>query len=334
MKFLDTIRYSEWWVYKLCPLLAIGYATVLMGKVPFLQASIHFIFLLGSIAVGAAYVSMINDITDIKEDLVSGKHNRMVGIRSKFRWIFPVVSLLIGGIFFFALWPDVLSMILYPMACIAFSLYSFEPFRFKRRRFWGVLADASGSHLFPSLYFVSAMSYFTGQSINWVWFAAVGVWALCYGFRGILWHQFRDRENDIRAGVNTFASCVDPRKSIGLGIVIFIVEMVALFVMLFVLNISWCVIFLLLYGFVTLIRYKILGQQPILIQTPPSDNFQIVMMDYYQVFLPLSLLFAASMEHTGALWILFLHVLLFPQKIGIIIKDMFISLRKLIWQSA
>lgn len=318
----------------MCPLLAIGYATALMGTVPFLQASVHFIFLLGSIAVGAAYVSMINDITDIKEDLACGKHNRMVSVSPKIRWILPVVSLLTGGVFFFALWPDVLSMILYPLACIAFSLYSFEPFRLKRRRFLGVLADASGSHIFPSLYFVSAMSYFTGQAINWIWFAAVGIWALCYGLRGILWHQFRDRENDIRAGVNTFAGAVDPQKCVGMGIVIFLVEMASLFVMLFILGINWCFILLLLYVVVMLIRYKILGQQPILIQTPSSANFQIVMMDYYQVFLPLSLLFAASMENTGALWILLLHLLFFPKKISCIFKDMFISFRRWAWQRA
>lgn len=334
MKLLDTIRYSEWWVYKLCPLLAVGYATILMSNSPFLQASFHFIFLLGSISVGAAYVCLINDLTDIQEDLACGKPNRMVGLSPRIRWILPVVCLLLGSIFFFYLWPDKLSFILYPLSCVAFSLYSFEPFRLKRRGFWGVLADACGSHFFPSLYFVSAMSYFTGQPIHWLWFASVGVWALCYGLRGILWHQFRDRKNDILAGINTFASTRDPRRTIHLGIIIFTIELVALCTMLLLIGITLNIIFLVLYAFVTLIRYRMLGQQPILIQTPPSENFQILMIDYYQVFLPISLLIAAAIQDINALWVLSIHILFFPKKIWCIIKDMFLSFRRIILQKA
>jgi 4-hydroxybenzoate polyprenyltransferase len=333
MKFLNTIRYSEWWVYKLCPLLAIGYATILMGNKPFLQASFYFIFLLASMIVGTIYVCLINDITDMKEDLACGKSNRMAGIPAKIRWVFPVLCLLAGSVFFFYLYlqHDLLSFILYPLPCIAFSLYSFEPFRLKRRGFWGVLADASGSHLFPSLYFVSAMSHFTGQQINWLWFSAIGVWALCYGLRGILWHQFRDRDNDRQVGLKTYVSSVDIQTLMRQGIIIFSLEMAALSAMLFIIREAWCFVFLVFYAIVVLFRYKILGQQIILIQTP-KVGFQILMIDYYQVFMPLSLLIVAVTGEPAAIWVLAFHILLFPQKIWCIFKDLFFSLRRFMLQ--
>lgn len=330
MKWLETIRYSEWWVNKLCPLLALGYATILMNGGPFLRGALFLAFLLFSIANGAAYVCFINDITDIREDLVCGKRNRMIGVPRRLRWILPVACLLVGAPFLYILWPDWLSMVLYPLPCIAFSLYSFEPFRLKRRGFWGVLADASGSHLFPSLYIVSAMSFYTAGRLNWVWFGAVAVWSLCYGLRGILWHQFRDRDNDLKAGVNTFASRKEGIRREGR--LIFLVEILALSVMLYQTGQPLCVLFLGLYLFLVVMRAKILGRQVILVQADEHRKFQILMMDYYQTFLPLALLAVACGMESAAIVVLVIHVSLFPFNIRDAGRDAFFSLRHVIFQ--
>jgi hypothetical protein len=332
MKLLNTIRYSEWWVYKLCPLLAIGYATILMGRTSFISASLFLAFLLFSIMNGAAYVCIINDLTDQKEDLLCGKPNRMAKVTGPLRWILPVACLVIGAPFLYLLYPDWLAMALYPLPCIAFSLYSFEPFRLKRRGFWGALADASGAHLFPSLYILSAMSYFTGQSVNWIWFSAVGIWALCYGLRGILWHQFRDRDNDRRVGLNTFATATDPRAFRDKGRLLFSMEILGLAIMLLEIGGGLCLVFLGLYFLLVTLRSRLLGQRIILIWAPEKAHFQILMMDYYQVFLPFALLFTAIMGASAALWVLVVHLLLFPQKTGAVFRDAIFSMRRFLWQ--
>ncbi len=331
MKFLETVRYNEWWVYKLCPLLGIGYATLLIYHFSFLKAGFFLLFLLIGIIIGAVYVSQINDVTDLKEDIACGKRNRMEKVPAKKRWLFPGISLFaIGIIFLYFLSQDLLTGMLYLMACVAFSLYSIEPFRLKRRGFLGVLADASGSHLFPSLFFVSAISNYVGVDINWYWFSCVGVWALCYGFRGILWHQFQDRENDQKVGLKTFASSINPRDFGQKEQSIFYLEIAALTGMLYIIGEPLPLIFLVLYAVVVTLRYKIIGQQIALIRTPPSNFFQLLMIDYYQVFLPLSLLVAATIQYLPTVCLLIIHILLFPQKLWAVLKDIFYSVRR-IW---
>jgi hypothetical protein len=301
-----------------------------MNGVPFVKGALFLAFLLFSIANGAAYVCFINDITDIRQDLLCGKRNRMVGVPRRLRWILPVACLLMGAPFLYVLWPDWLSMILYPMPCIAFSLYSFEPFRLKRRGIWGVLADASGAHLFPSLYILSAMSFYTAGRVNWLWFGAVAVWSLCYGLRGILWHQFRDRDNDMKAGVNTFASGRDGIRREGR--LIFLVEILALSTMLYEIGQPLCMFFLGLYLLLVVMRSRILGRQVILVQADEHRKFQILMMDYYQLFLPLALLAVACGMETSAIVVLVVHVLFFPLRIWDAGKDAFFSFRRLILQ--
>ena len=186
MSFIRTIRASEWWGYKLAPLLAIGYATAMKSGKSLLEASPYLLYIMLAMALGAAYVSVINDITDMKEDLAIGKKNRMAGVAPSRRWLFPAAALVAGAAYIATFYPHVLIMALAVMPWIAFSCYSIPPVRLKKRGIPGVLADASGAHIFTSLFIVASMSYYTGEPIDWIWFGAVGVWALCYGLRGIL----------------------------------------------------------------------------------------------------------------------------------------------------
>ena len=113
--------------------------------------------------------------------------------KSKIIKPFTMVHISIDYAFSFILFP--LSLIFYLAAYLAFSLYSISPFRFKNRGVLGVIADASGAHLFPSLFVASSMMHNMHISIDPYWLVIVGVWSFAYGLRGILWHQFWDREN-------------------------------------------------------------------------------------------------------------------------------------------
>lgn len=321
MKIFKVIRSAEWWAHKLPPLLAIGYATTLMSAVPLYRIALWLFFLLVSLVVGAIYVSVINDITDLEEDLASGKSNRIQQIPEKLRWTIPTACIFFGIIFGYFLYPDLLSCLLYLLSWIVFSCYSIKPIRLKNRGILGVFADGCGSHLFPSLLMVSSVSYITHQEINWVWFASVGIWAFCYGLRGILWHQFADRANDIKVNLHTYASKIEPGEFKMRSILLVTLELIALSILLTQLGLLAPYMALLLYLVLLYLRYAAYKNQVVLVIKPNSGSFQILMADYYQMFFPISLLVFASITDNYNVIVLIAHILLFPYLLRLAIYD-------------
>lgn len=305
-------RYNDWWGCKMSPLLAIGYGTALLSGADMNQAVPGLLLLLAALVIGGVYASTINDISDIREDAASGKQNRMGVIPVRSRWLFPLGALLSGGIIFFYLFfLDPLSGILYLMPCVSFSLYSLEPFRLKRRGAWGVLADASGAHLFPGLLMVAGTSAFCGTPVNWTWFIMVGIWSACFGLRGILWHQFQDRASDLRVGLNTFATRRDPNQFATPSLVITIIELSAFLFMVVLLQVYVALPFLVIYLVIVIFRDSHLGVKTGMIVTSGNKASQIFLLDYYTFFFPVSLLLSVLYQPYIPL-ILLAHLLLFP----------------------
>ncbi|HEY4111638.1 UbiA family prenyltransferase [Puia sp.] len=313
MKAIKTIRASEWWGYKVAPLLAIGYATAMKSGKSLAESSPYLLYIMLAMVLGAAYVSVINDITDMEEDLAIGKKNRMAGVAPSRRWIFPAVALVAGAAYIATFYPHVLIMALAAMPWIAFSCYSIPPIRLKKRGIAGVLADASGAHIFTSLFIVASMSHYTGQPIDWIWFFAVGLWALCYGLRGILWHMFFDRENDIASGTPTYATKVDPQSFRGREWMILVVEMIALGAMLWRIGKPLPVIFLVFYLLFAMASWRKLGFRMVIILMPPGYPYPylIFLADFYQVFLPIALLLRAALVFRYDWIVLIVHGVLF-----------------------
>ncbi|HXB07145.1 MAG TPA: UbiA family prenyltransferase [Puia sp.] len=325
MNVIKTIRASEWWGYKLAPLLAIGYATVLKSGKSLMEAGPYLLYILLAMVLGAAYVSVINDITDVEDDLAIGKKNRMANVPPSRRWIFPALALLAGAAYIASFYPHVLIMALATMPWIAFSCYSIPPVRLKKRGIPGVLADAAGAHIFTSLFIVASMSYYTGEPMDWIWFGAVGVWALCYGLRGILWHMFYDRDNDIASGTPTYGTQTDPERFRPREWVILSVEMLALGVMLWRIAGPLPVIFLVFYLLFVAASWRKLGFKIVIILMPPGQPYPylIFLADFYQVFLPLSLLLRAALTSRYDWIILFAHLVLFSWSIRRLLRFAF-----------
>lgn len=321
-KLSKIARASEWWEYKLPPLLAVVYATALNTGTNLYEILPESCVLLLGIIVGATYVSVINDLTDLKEDEASGKPNRLSHCSPLLRGVFVLLPLAAGVAFTFFIVHDNLSRILYGACWIAFSVYSIPPFRLKKRGGWGVLADASGAHFFPALFLVSATSQFIHASINWFWFGAIGIWSLMYGLRGILWHQFADRENDLKAGVCTYASRKDPNSFYRQSFFIMGVELIALaFILAFLfkpLPIAALVCYLLmLFGYSRLFRLRIIAIVPV-----PDQRWHFAMNTYYQLLLPLSLLLTSAASYPQVWLMIAAHLILFP----VITRNTFLDL--------
>lgn len=315
------IRASEWWGFKLPPLLSIAYATTLLSEGRLYALSPHYLFFLLSLAIGAIYVSIINDLTDIQEDQAVGKRNRVANLSPWARTAIVAGCFAAGMAVCYHIWPDRLTVGLYACAWLAFTLYSVPPFRFKKRGILGVICDASGAHFFPSLLMVSGISYAMGVEVDYHWFAWVGVWSMSFGCRGILWHQFLDRENDIKTQIKTFAAGIHPEKFQPFAIGLFCVELIALTGMLSHLNLGAAWLSFVLYVALVIIRYRRYANVPIIVISPENKHTQVLMIDYYQTFFPVSILISASVDQPLAWVILVVHTILFPRNLIIPLRD-------------
>jgi len=328
-KLVRFARLAEWWEYKLCPLLAVAYATALFSETPVYQLVDTILFVFFAVAIGAVYVSLINDITDIKEDRLAGKRTGMMSVPSRWRWIFPVICLFGGVSVGWYLWPDWPSAMWYGLAWVSFSLYSIRPFRFKHRGILGVFADASGAHLFPSLFVVSVIFHQIPESANVGWQFSVGVWSISYGIRGILWHQFIDKANDCDTGVKTFASLVANQSAKHLEWPLLGMELLAFGSMLMYINLPIVYIFLLGYGLIAYFRARFFALKPVVFLAPANRPYQLIMLDGYQIFLPLALLVHMALTQPWGWIILIVHFAMFPVGLKRLISDLTYTLSSL-----
>jgi hypothetical protein len=206
-------------------------------------------------------------------------------------------------------------------AWAAFSLYSLPPIRLKARGVAGVLADASGAHLFPTLVAIGLVFRASGTSPDPAWLAAAGLWALACGLRGILWHQLLDAEADRAASVRTFVTANSRRHVVGLArYVIFPVELCALAVVLWQQPSYLPLLFLLLYGLWVRRRMWIFRQEAVIVE--PRPRHLIILHEYYDLFLPLALLLACAWRSPLDGAALALHFCLFPVRLTRTARDM------------
>jgi hypothetical protein len=266
-------------------------------------------------------VSIVNDVADRKDDRAAGKANRIEGRPRVHVAMLLALPIALGAVFAVLWRGDPLLLSLYVAAWLAFSLYSLPPFRLKNRGVAGVLADASGAHLFPTLVAVVLVYRVAGRDLDPAWLVPMGAWAFACGLRGILWHQLVDRENDARAGVMTFAA--RHRSTLVEKICAFAVfplELLALGFILVRVDDVFPVITLALYATFALVRRRLWGTEALIVRPKPRSD--LVLHEYYEAFLPVGLLIGSAVLHPADLLILVVHLALFPRRAGGAVKDL------------
>jgi 4-hydroxybenzoate polyprenyltransferase len=306
---LATTRAGEWWVNKFSPLLATFYATAGLLGGPLLPLLGRLLGLVLALLVGAIYVSIVNDWTDLAADAAAGKANRLAGRSGQFIGLALGSCLLVGSAFGLYFWHlSHLVAWLYLAAWVVYSLYSLPPVRLKARGLAGVLADASGAHLLPQLLVVAAVQAWLGRAVPGAWWGAVGAWALACGLRGIVWHQLGDAAADAQAGVQTLVVRWGAGRTQRLGqAVVFPVEVVAFGMVLGLSQPGWALALLGLYGGLEWCRWRIWGHRPVVL-VPDS---RMVLTDYYLFFYPLAFLLPQCLRYPADGLLLLLHGALF-----------------------
>jgi len=280
-----------------------------------------------AVVPGAGYVSVINDLTDLNEDLISGKRNRVIG-RSRTFIIVVLTACLLPGILVSIYWRnDPLLLGLYLAAWLAFSLYSIPPVRLKGRGLAGLLADACGAHLFPTLVAITLVYRRQGNEIDPVWFTSVAIWSLGFGLRGNLWHQLTDLQHDEIAGLGTFARRHNLARLHWLGhFVIFPLELAAFALIIAQTGSYVAILFLWVYALLELSRRARWKMNLVIVA--PKDRFSILMFEYYEVFFPLGILLSSALRHRADFIVVVVHLCLFPRRAARIAQDLFNLLKR------
>jgi hypothetical protein len=311
---MEVARAGEWWEYKLVPIFGMFYATALLAGVPLHSLAWTAATLLAAIVPGAAYVGILNDLTDRHEDASAGKANRLAGRGPVTIAVLLALPAAVGLAFAWSWRNDPLLLVPYLGAWTAFTLYSVPPLRLKARGLAGVLADSSGAHLFPTLVAVGLVLRAAGAEPSAAWLVPVAVWALAYGLRGILWHQLLDSEADRAAAVSTFVQRSPRERVLMLARrIVFPAELAAMAAILWQVP-SWLPLAaLVLYAMLVKRKMRVFRVELVIVE--PKARYVIALHEYYDFFLPVALLLACAWRWPADFLALPLHFLLFPGRL-------------------
>lgn len=316
MSILQPFRLNCWWEHKLSPILATIYATALLLRIPLSTLWPVAVLALAALFVCASYVSILNDLTDAEDDRASGKLIRTGEARIYSAWL--LAACMAAGAGFLIVWRhDTLLLSTYLLCWLAFTLYSAPPFRLKVRGIWGVLADASGAHLFPTLFAVVLVYHWNRTEPMGKWIILVATWSFAAGVRGILWHQLGDVIHDAKIGLRTFVCLYGPKTAERLGLLAFFFELTAFAAMLWFAGNALAAFFLGFYGLFALLRWLFLGVGIAVVS--PRRASHLAITEYYIVLYPLACLLMAGWQQPAAILLLVAHCVLFPsQGLGLV----------------
>lgn len=271
-----------------------------------------FVQLIGYIVLAASYVSIINDFTDREEDAKAGKRNALVGWSSQKLTLLFVVLFGVLGYAFYSLISQPLALVFYVLTLLVYSAYSFPPIRLKNRGIWGLWADACGANLFIALF---AVAYLFNDSnrAGWICYLEIGFITFIFGIRGIIWHQFHDKKNDEKAGVQTAAVMLKEAPVRRATSLLFILELIGVLVLLCQLNTMTLWIGTIYYGSLLAYRHYFLKQEMV-IAISQQEDYHLIGSDWYEWVVPFCLLFGASLQDPDNLLLLMLFLFLFPRK--------------------
>jgi 4-hydroxybenzoate polyprenyltransferase len=210
----EYIRFDHWWSSKIPPLLTIAYLQILqLGLTP-QRVAILLPALFFSIVCVAAYGHMINDIFDIESDRRAGKTNLAEKLTLWKRWLYCLILVCLGFLPVLMVNYSAWGCILLALNYLWPTIYSLPHIRMKEKGIAGVLCDAAGAHLTPTLFVLVVLSHQGVYSfLNLLVFSSVAVaWSIVLGVKGIINHQVADRENDIKSGTITLATQTSPGR--------------------------------------------------------------------------------------------------------------------------
>jgi hypothetical protein len=306
------LRTRDWWEHKLTCFLGIAYAIAFHNRVSISVLWPLWLVIVLAVVSCAGYVSVINDITDRIDDERAGKPNNMFGHSALFQTAALSFCLFPGLIAAWFMRGCPVTLVLYALNWLAFTLYSAPPFRLKIRGYWGVLADTCGGQFLPTLWVAMFVVESTRHAVDWSLAVPLGLWSFALGLRGILGHQLRDAKHDQLAAVGTMVNRYGSTFVSRLVIwVIFPTETIALFCLLVGLHapLTWQIMILHLLIEARQGNFALMW----ISWRTPAPEYWLPLTEYYKFYFPVTFILALASWDLAALWLLALHFVLFPR---------------------
>lgn len=323
---ISPTRLWSWWEFKTPVFLGVAYLVGLATMQSFAQVWPALVKVIIALIPVASFVCVINDITDAEEDQRAGKSNTMAGRSALFKatWVFLCLSGGMAGCWMLADRPTALT--LYLANWLVFGLYSIPPIRLKTRGVWGVLADASGGQMLPTLWVAFIVAppsdgSLSAGSISPALVAILGLWSFSLGLRGILAHQAADLANDQKSETKTLivrwgANAVKMAVRYG----VFPLELISLGLLLLQVSspLAWVITGLFLIGQVILARQRAIS----FVLVVPQERCWFALFRYYITVFPLCFVPAMVHQSPWALLLIPAHLILFPGCWGVSLKSL------------
>ncbi len=301
------MRAGTWWEFKTPIILGVAYLSACVEQVSFDFIWPKLFLLVAALIPLASFVCVINDITDESDDRRAGKTNMMAGKSCWFKTAWLLACVLAGVLAAWLFSPNPAALLLYLANWLVFTLYSVPPVRLKKRGSLGVFADACGGQLLPSLW----VAFLVNPSASAILIVALSVWAFALGLRGILFHQAGDYERDRQSGVQTLAVRHGlKRLARVVHFVVFPIELISLGALLWLSGSIFALPLVAVYAFFQFALWRWLRVQPVV--AIPSPCCRLLLLKYYQVYFPLTFVFALALKSPWALLCIPAHGVLFP----------------------
>lgn len=306
-----------WWHHLVPPILCVIYTILWIYDVSILKIIIPVLLFIISIIGTAGFGYWLNDWTDIKADQRAGKPNMVADLSNRHRLLIISALLLTAWLPWFGIPATKWSFILLILLQIFFILYSVPPFRFKNRGLLGIICDIHYGHVLPIS--IAMATFLPVWTQRWSWTLIVCIILLLYikGIRNIIEHQIHDRKNDFKSKTFTFVQAFGALPTAALLRNILIpVELIWIGTLLAV----YTPPLLLLYALYLMVYIFLFSRWGIFRLPFRRWNFHFwyIANDFYEGWLPLSILLLGALKNPFFLTILVVHVLLFPKSVQII----------------
>ena len=320
--FLDKLRLSKPWKYKVPFLISIPYFMIWAGRIAPEEAGIGFLMSCCTIFGIAGFGYFLNDLSDREEDAAAGKFNVLIGMPMPgiigLLLLFLALAIL-PWVFYFPVNALILSLLGAELGL--FMLYSLPPFRFKERGWLGVLCDALYAHGLPAV--LAAITFYhlgDGKldlpgcewSYWWLYLGLLGGWQFFLGGRNILLHMRSDLDKDSQTGTKTLAvNLGKERLDTILQKVVFPLELLG-FLGFFALM-AWLMPWWGAVGlyFLVFTVYKTRQVNQVALPSSFAERLTLFLDDFYVLWIPLLTLAALAMVNLWFLIGLAVHLILF-----------------------
>ncbi len=206
------IRLGNWWAQKIPPVLLLLDVELVRRNASAGESLEATAVLVGCVSCVAAYGHVLNDWCDVRDDALAGKANAMrdLGIEKRAALC---ASFLVAGFATLApladAWP---ARVVLALNYLWPTLYSIPGIRLKERGLLGVVSDAAGSHVTPTIFAFTVASIFVPGRVDFAITVIAVLWSAALGIKGIVYHQIADRAADEIAGVSTFVDSFDQSR--------------------------------------------------------------------------------------------------------------------------